>query len=1046
MRNLGSFLATHFIAAALLAIIGLMLPLPDQAKAQLFSGYGAVSPPAGLVTTLVLANNTGSIIPANSITPMFAQAGKQGDIPNACSGSSIILKLHSDNAVLPFSESVKPVCWNDGSLQTAAFIARDPESIPAATQFTLGASGHAYTNATGIITITLPSTPTYGTYLGNVTLSGLTGTGQFAKLDGTWPVISVSGNVLTIGGPVAVGTSTITGGTVTQPTYIQVDVYNGGTTPAASSRTTADYTAGGLDLNQQVVGLDSQLTGTWESDLGQGITSNGTTKYMDGAVGRVDMVWADFQQSGASHKQLEGRWYVAALQDSSGGLAGVRYLIRTTAPWYCAPGGCGTGVPAPNFWSFSSIGDYNGVSLINNPWQAQPTNFTWNSSNSFAGTTNTWATGMLLRLTNSGGSLPTGLSTNTTYFTSVGSQPPYFTTSFLLYAHSAASVSVPATTQCAGTCTATPYPYITQFGSLFDAQANGRWNYIQGNGSIASDPQIQVIPNMTYLRSTKLIPPYNFNFASTYPITEPAAYPFSMMTMGPIYAFSESTSDRGDIGPLTQWGAIYFFNQTPTDEENVRTLSYIGGQLPFNFRDITTHEFPCLVLTANCPTGLATNLSATGFTWQCTGAGQGDGGFTEPTSSFAFVASFGECNTSHMPDFAMAAFLTTGEPQDMEMLEERANEAVYQSPGSIGTAAVGSPVTSIYGNSGSGPVRNLSVNGTTYYGTTLVGGNIMRQPAWATRNLAEGVMASRADPACANCSSYFDSMLQNGENASAAYISMLAGVNTWVTNNGMWNEGQQNSTSWTLSYYINAWALAATWSQDGSGISNFLNYLVKWPAHINSTFGTSYVGYFAGEVRQDPASAASPFQTGDSFVAFQHVTLSWPANSTSFTYVSASAPYTPANGDMVLWAGASSCPDNNDCAPAGVTAEIPYYWCNLSGGVGNLSSVQGSCNPANFATPTVASVSTTAGPNFYATSLLPPYNVGGTYINGHGYASTALASLQFVDALGLSVDAATITDLSTEIVACNGPTSPCATSNYPIPYQADPMYLWQTSF
>ena len=48
-----------------------------------------------------------------------------------------------------------------------------------------------------------------------VVLSSLTGTGAYASLDGTWTTTAVSGSTVTAQGPVGVGASTITGGSLT---------------------------------------------------------------------------------------------------------------------------------------------------------------------------------------------------------------------------------------------------------------------------------------------------------------------------------------------------------------------------------------------------------------------------------------------------------------------------------------------------------------------------------------------------------------------------------------------------------------------------------------------------------------------------------------------------------------------------------------------------------------------------------------------------------------------------------------------------------------
>ncbi len=75
-------------------------------------------------------------------------------------------------------------------------------------------TGSTYNNTTGVITLILPST---GFDPGDsATLASLTGTGAYASLDGTWTVLTVTGTTgATLQGPVGVGASTITGGTLT---------------------------------------------------------------------------------------------------------------------------------------------------------------------------------------------------------------------------------------------------------------------------------------------------------------------------------------------------------------------------------------------------------------------------------------------------------------------------------------------------------------------------------------------------------------------------------------------------------------------------------------------------------------------------------------------------------------------------------------------------------------------------------------------------------------------------------------------------------------
>ncbi len=78
-------------------------------------------------------------------------------------------------------------------------------------------SSGTYDNATGKITLTVTPLVTVG-LLQNVVLSGLTGTGAFASLNGTWPTeAGTTQFTIVLTGTALLGASTITGGTATVP-------------------------------------------------------------------------------------------------------------------------------------------------------------------------------------------------------------------------------------------------------------------------------------------------------------------------------------------------------------------------------------------------------------------------------------------------------------------------------------------------------------------------------------------------------------------------------------------------------------------------------------------------------------------------------------------------------------------------------------------------------------------------------------------------------------------------------------------------------------
>lgn len=112
---------------------------------------------------------------------------------------------------------------------------------------------------------------------------------------------------------------------------LTINVKNGGSAPAASSRTLSDLTA--ADIKVELTGV-TNLSGVWTASLNTAITDAEEIVVIgDGPAGKVWRIRGAFKQSGAAHGQLVCYHYVAALQNSAGGLLGLRYLGRIAQPW-----------------------------------------------------------------------------------------------------------------------------------------------------------------------------------------------------------------------------------------------------------------------------------------------------------------------------------------------------------------------------------------------------------------------------------------------------------------------------------------------------------------------------------------------------------------------------------------------------------------------------------------------------------------------------------------------------------------------------------------
>jgi hypothetical protein len=137
----------------------------------------------------------------------------------------------------------------------------------------------------------------------------------------TWP----DGSMKFCGAMIRVPSTVAGSGTLT------INVKSGGTAPAASARSAADLTA--ADLSVVLTGV-TNLSGDWTASLNTAITdADDIVVIGDGPAGKVWRIGGPLKQSGSAHGQLHCWHYVAALQDGSGGLLGLRYLGRVAQPW-----------------------------------------------------------------------------------------------------------------------------------------------------------------------------------------------------------------------------------------------------------------------------------------------------------------------------------------------------------------------------------------------------------------------------------------------------------------------------------------------------------------------------------------------------------------------------------------------------------------------------------------------------------------------------------------------------------------------------------------
>jgi hypothetical protein len=691
---------------------------------------------------------------------------------------------------------------------------------------------------------------------------------------------------------------------------VAVNIKSGTSAPGSSSRSLADLSSGGTDLQVVVTGLDN-LSGTWVSSLNQGVIDNDDVLLLgDGPVGKVWRIRQQFMQSGANHGQLECYWYVAALQDANGGLYGIRYFGRVSQPWY------NVDTPAKNFRSFSSFLLKNGANTVRDCWanHSTPKAVTYpGSGNNLTVTGHGGETGYLARFT--GTTLP-NITAGTSYFIYRANA-----NTIALNTNSSAVVdggSVALSGSASGDATMQLYPYLTHFGSLWTCGPNGKWDYLQAGGSCAAEATVRIVHDKTYWRSTGMLGAYDLDIIPT----AQTSYGYELNSMGPIQRQNGGTGERSDLGIMPTWHVRHFLSQSAADEQVTRVTGLMGAHLPVQLYNATTKTVPTVNNTAY--TGMpAPNKD---LRWR---GGSNTSGFTDPVNMSVTKAGWQQVDFDHMPCFAYYPFLLTGEPQYLDLMLEMANQAVQHRYSGMGTSDA----------LGSGYARNGTTNGTTYYGTVIGDSDSIREDAWSLRDLGlvVGVMPANP-PQCASYPAYFKDMLEatfakaNNFNANVAPA--------YYRNNGMMhfrrNGGAHIYDSWQHGYFMMACAQVTKMTESAAGMT-LLNHSAKWFSHILSSFSAWEIPHYECTARTGSAYNA-PYITDDSQLYFfcSLPNLSWSSATSTFTFTAPlPSGWVPANGDRLMWDGQEGSP------PTNLSTFTPYNMVNVTANTFQVAATSG---------------------------------------------------------------------------------------------------------
>lgn len=764
-------------------------------------------------------------------------------------------------------------------------------------------------------------------------------------------------------------------------------VFAGGSAPVASSRTLAELYA----LNISVLGnggLDN-ISGDWTCAL-QAANVISVTVIADGPAGKVWEFLANFNRLGSAHGQLVTVFYLQALEDAGGLLAGVRILPRITQPWY------DWDTPPKNFRSFTSLQlQYGPVGTIYDAManSYSPKTFTWENAGSggdlLLSTGYGYPGGLAVRLSTTG-VLPAGLSTNTTYWIAQNSSNDFY------FADGASVGSINngvnrlhVTSFGSGTHTMTPVPYVSHFCSAWIATTEAKYVWLNGAGSVSSEATLRIRNDIVYDHSTRILPPYDLSIGT---VANNTSYFWGPYAVGPLLLFIGTTGERGDIGVLSAYHSRHFYTQAAVDERLARIIGLAQGNLPTNLRDHTLRNL--LNFSNNSYFGMSASVATT-VTWR---PGSVTAGFTPPLNPSSYTQCFSGPDESHQTQFSAYPYFITGEPQFYALLKEASGEANFGPPPND---------------------RNATVGGTTYYGIGPFAKDSFRSGAWCFREIVwTAVLSPDSDPDGSGFSTYVRDL-------AAAQFSYLAAWNlvnsSWWNTNGFWAPQSCGNAraSWQVGYVWSVVNLGAGGLHNSDALAMSF-HLAKWPAHVNSLTGNTWCLGSYYEISSSSAGVqGAPYITGDLLWGpfSPNSGLSWTNAGDLLTW--SGTNFTNSDGDkLVFWAN----------APAGLSLMTPYYAVSTSG-----TSFQLAASPGGSALPILADGA--VGDSIYLAAIPASPPVGGFVGSGPGYStygSIQQGNVNWAIALGATGLSAAAADLNSRQAGA--------------PYGLDPRYTMQTTF
>lgn len=921
---------------------------------------------SSLVAQIIVANDSGGTIAANSITHTFGHKFKEGDIATSTYPDFRL----QDGTLVSYSMSVAARSLfspTDSSLWDATFMLRMPNSIPGAVTLVC-----TTTAGSKNVTVTSGNTSSIAQYMGvfgtNISIKP---TGVASITDGTHFVLSQNA--------VKSGSLTLTFNGVL------VDIKTNGAGPGTNSRTTADFTAGGLDIKNTAI-YQTGGSGTTVCSLAYAAANSRADDYqfMGGAAGSCYVYpTVPYRNGGVSDPLLNGYVTAYTLENAAAGLYGIREVIMPSNGFPDVTGnsyktfssvitddGLGHSFDCYDVTTIGSTRNCNAATIGNNQ-------FVLSGGTSFDG-------GEYVQV---GGSVPSPLVAGNFYFVQKVSS-----TNFQLSTGSAQGSSRITPTSTGGSWTVTAYPYLVPFGTQSDFGPQARPRFYQGAGTVAADVSLRVYRDPYYARSTGFYPSFDcegadYQHSGTRPVPSNKTSTYFWGTSQPL-----GQRSLGGVSPeptgYDLWSSNDFFNQTPTTQRNSAMSALIGCQFGIRLRSgLVSTRGRCIPVNNTTYTSMPTKQPTMNYGTNAGGVNFPVAGGA-PTPISVLCPGFDAQTFDHWFAWFTGAVDTFREPHQIDWMIDDACHAMFERGITTGvnnySATQWSPgATKICSNAGFGTTR-YCIN----MGSSLQNG---RYDAWAWRTQMHGAIRI-----CTGWPEYpYLHDVADAGIANTVEMFTNQATNPLAAATGFWLKGPTNFffDGWQVAYYGMGMGPAGNYSKFNANALVGVNQTLK---HMTNM--ASIMGFPLGYAQETPITATSGATTGpliadSSLMAGESLTLSWVNGSSIFTWSSFSTTTlhtqgtydftksTVGSADYFIFTSHSP-PSESIKLPGGGTEMVKYYVKPLSSSTCELHRQADFSDPAFQPTDTNSSVTWFRIVDFNSKLVFPAaYNIKDQFYN-----------------------------------------------------------------